>query len=394
MTRLWVETGPGVQRKSAIRWLGLLLVAVVGSASAAASSKHAHVHKRHHAPASATTQPAIIWRGDHCTARVFKGLIKAFDKLDHARVVLQPFSTISGLDAVHAGTADVAGSARAAMPGRAEEQGTNFYPVAWDALVPIVSVDNPLSNISLKQLHDLYMGDITNWQQLGGEDAPINLYAVAAPLDGIEYSYRALLFHYGDTKVAASRLYINTVQLEAAVVIDPHGIGMTTLSGAAGNPKLKMLSVDNVAASDTSITDGTYPLYTALYLATRNDDPHHAEVAKFIAFSGSADAAPILREHHLVPYSDAPGLIGMQDKRAEYVYAKVHAPTPAPVPSVTAPAETPVSAPNATAESLIERAPTSELTAKAKARAARARAARAAKKAHQSNPKGADVGDP
>ncbi len=383
-----------MKQRSPFRLLALLIAAAAFAAPTPAATKAArHAHKPHAAVKAAAAKTSIVWRGDHVTARVFKDIVKRYEKLTHEKVILQPFSTISGLDAVHAGSADVAGSVRAAMPDRAQEQGTNFYPVAWDALVPIVSVDNPVSNISLMQLHGLYMGKITNWKQLGGDDAPINLYAVAAPLDGVEYSYRELLFHYGDTKVAASRLYINTMQLQAAVVIDPHGIGMTTLSAAAGNAKLKMLSVNNVAPTDTTITDGNYPLYTALYLATRKDDPRHAEVQKFLAFSSGPDAAEILRAHHLVPYADAPVLVGSQAKQAQYVYAQVHVETRG-IPAVTLPGQTPVSAPNATASSLQSIAPTSPLTAQAKARAARARAAREAKKMQESKSQDGDVGGP
>ena len=359
----------------------MLVAALLLSLSAtAATPVHAtHAGGKHARPVKksvAVAEPGIVWRGDHCSARIFKDLATSYNASGQGTVVIQPFSTISGLDAVHAGSADVAGSARSAMPGRDEEVGTNFYPVAWDALVPIVSIDNPVNNISLKQLHDLYLGHITNWQQLGGDDAPINLYAVAAPLDGVEYSTRQLLFHYGDTAISAPRLYINTVQLEAGVVIDPHGIGMSTLSGVGANRKLKMLSVEGVAATDISIEDGNYPLYSTLYLASRSDDPKHDAVSKFIAFTDSEAGKAILRKHDLVPYSDAPGLVGMQDQRVAFINAHVH-----PLEPVAAISEaTPVSAPNATAESLKSSAPTSELTLKAVARAARIKEKKQAEK--------------
>ena len=359
-----------------------MVLALPAAGAAPEHAKHAAVT---HAKAATKTssvaqrsvaQSGIIWRGDHCSARIFKDLAASYNASGQGKVIVQPFSTISGLDAVHAGSADVAGSARSAMPGRAEELDTNFYPVAWDALVPIVSIDNPVNNISLKDLHDLYLGHITNWKQLGGDDAPINLYAVAAPLDGVEYSTRKLLFHYGDTAVSAPRLYINTVQLEAGVVIDPHGIGMSSLSGVAANKKLKMLSVEGVTATDTSIADGTYPLYSALYLASRSDDQKHAQVSAFIAYAGSDAGKAILRKHDLVPYADAPGLIGMQDERVAFINARVHPPVVAA--QTTQP--TPVSAPNATAEALKRIAPTSELTMQAQARADRIKAQKAAAK--------------
>lgn len=306
--------------------LALLMALPVVAATPVQTKHAAATHAGATQANDAQAQSAIIWRGDHCSARVFKDMAAHYNKTGQGKVVIQPFSTISGLDAVHSGSADIAGSARSAMPGRDEELGTTFYPVAWDALVPIVSIDNPVNNISLKDLHDLYLGHITNWKQLGGDDAPINLYAVAAPLDGVEYSTRQLLFHYGDTGVSAPRLYINTVQLEAGVVIDPRGIGMSTLSGVAGNHKVKMLSVEGVAATDTSITDGTYPLYSTLYMASRSDDPKHDAVNRFIAFADSDAGKAILRKHDLVPYADASGLVGMQDQRVAFINARVRAP--------------------------------------------------------------------
>ena len=47
---------------------------------------------------------------------------------------------------------------------------------------------------ALKQLRDVYYGRIKDWSLLGGPAKPINLYAVAAPLDGVEYSLRKVLF--------------------------------------------------------------------------------------------------------------------------------------------------------------------------------------------------------
>jgi phosphate transport system substrate-binding protein len=331
------------------------------------------VHHKKAATAKAEETPAtptIIWRGDHATARIFRDLIKQYETTKQGKVTLQPFSTVSGMDAVAAGTADVAGSARASMHDRAEEQGTNFYPVAWDALVPITSAKNPVGAISLKQLYELYMGRLTDWKDLDGAPAQINLYAVAGPLDGIEFSTRLLLFHDGDQAVSVPRLYVNTEKLEEAIAIDPHSIGMSTLSGVAANPGIKMLAVEGISASTASISDGTYPMYTALYLAARDDDKNHDAVAKFIHYTDTDSAKALLRKHSLVPYGDAPALIGGQDARVAFVDAHVH-PELAVAAAPSAGGGTPVSAPNATAQALQRAAPTSQVAAEAKDRAAR-----------------------
>ena len=317
--------------------------------------------------ALAAAEPTIILRGDHSTTRVYEALAKAFEKAGNGRVVVQPFSTISGLDAVHAGTADVAASARTAMPGRVEEQGIIFHPVAWDALVPIVATTNPVDNITLKQLHDVYLGRVTNWKDLGGNDAPINLDGVAAPLDGVEYSTRLLLFHYGDQNVSVSRMYVNTEKLEEDIALNANGLGMSTLSGVGHNPKVKMLRVEGVRASPDTVSAGTYPLYSAIYLAAREDDPRHDEVQKFVDFAGGDAGKTILRTQSLVPYADAPDL-STTKQEARLVYVAAH------LKGMLVLDGRPASAPNATADMVSRMAPTAPETQAVKAQAARLRA--------------------
>ena len=335
------------------------------------------------AAAKPAAQPAIVLRGDHTTARVVKDLVKQYEANKLGKVEVQPFSTISGLDAVGAGTVDVAASARTAMPDRSEEKGINFFPLGWDALVVITSAKNPLGNITLKQLHDIYLGRLTDWKDLGAAPAELNLVAVAGPLDGVEFSTRLLLFHDGDQAVSIPRFYVNTEKLEEAIAIDPHGIGMSTLSGVAGNPQLKMLSVEGVAPSIATITDGSYPLYSPLYLAARDDGKNNEAVKKFVAFADSESGRAILRKHYVVPFADVPDLMNKQEARIAFVDAHTR-----PELVASSMGSRPVSAPNATADMLTRTAPTSEEAVQAKARAAKISAEKNDKKAAPVTPDG------
>ena len=250
---------------------------------------------------------ALIWRGDITTARgVVIDVAKAWEKSGKGKFELQPFNTASGIDAVVKGTADIAGSAR---PGvGAAEQSLTFTPVAWDALVMVTYPSNPVSNITLKQLHEIYMGHITNWKELGGADAPINLYAVASPADGVEYSMRRLLFGRGNQPVAAPRLYVNVAKLEEGVTLDKQGLGATTLAGVASNKKVKILQIDGVTPSASTVASGAYVLYSEIYLVTNDTNPKAAEIKEFLAFVTSSTGSALLRSHSLVPYADGASL--------------------------------------------------------------------------------------
>jgi phosphate transport system substrate-binding protein len=330
------------------------------------------------AKAAEPAGPVLIWRGDHNVAHAFmKDMAADYEKSKQGRIELQPFSTVSGLDAVHAGTADIAGSSRPPMQDRAEEQGTNFLPIAWDGLVMITSPKNPVGNVTLKQVHDIYLGRITNWSELGGPDGPINLYSIAPPLDGNEYSLRELVFHHGDQAIAAPRLYVNQDKMEEAIAIDPHGLALSTLSSAHDKTALKMLAVEGIAPSTASVADGSYPLYSTLFLAAREDSRNHEAIVKFAQYTASEPAQAILRKHGLVPYSEGQNLVTHQPERVAWIDARVY-PTAAPVAAGATP--TPVSAPQATADYLTRMAPTAPETQEAKDRAARINAEKAADK--------------
>ena len=341
---------------------------------------------------TASAEDELLWRGDHATGRVImEDLSKQYAKEKKGKITLQPFSTVSGLDAVAQGTADIAGSARGKYAKRAEESGVNFVPVALDGAVLITHPKNPVGSLTLHQVYDIYYGRITNWKDLGGEDRPINLYAIAAPLDGIEFSVREVVFRNGDQRVAAPRLYLNTTKLEEAVAIDPAGLGLSTFASTYANKGVKPLAIEGISASTTSIGDGSYPLYITLYLAEKVDSPKQDAINRFIAFLDSPPAKDILRRHQLVPYGDSTDALAHASARTAFIDAKlgrepgtavatVAAVTPAPV-AASVPTPTPVAAPRATLEAKSRIAPTAESTEQARANLARAQAKAEEKKA-------------
>lgn len=312
--------------------------------------------------------PSLTWRGDITTANnMVEDMAKAWHKNGHPDMTLQPFNTVSGIDAVAKGSADIAGSVRGRAPRRDSEKHLVFTPVAWDALVLITNPHNKVDNLTLKQLHDIYYGKTTNWSQVGGNNEPINVYAVASPTDGIEFSLRHLLFGRGNQPVAAPRLYLNVAKLERAVELDPQSLGVTTLSNVHANHKVKMLAIDNTKPSAANVADGSYPLYTPLYLVTRPaddtvagpadpetepgddakdttpdpaDKARREQIEQFMAFAQSSEVAEILHDHQLVPYANAVALAGHDDQRIAAIASETgrhvyHHGTPTAAPGAT-----------------------------------------------------------
>ena len=228
-----------------------------------------------------------VWFGDLAAARAFLADTgQAHQRRGRAEVTVKAVGTMTALENVALGRADLVGTARPADPDTAVEQKLQFHTVAWDGLAILAHPRNRVRNLSLVQLRDIYAGQITNWSQLGGTPGAINLYAVAGPLDGVEWSLRRLLFGKGSAPVAAKRWYINTRQLEGAIAIDPAAIGVTLNSAIADDRALSVISIDGVAPSLATLRDGSYVLATRLYLAARREAP---------GVSGSVQLASELR---------------------------------------------------------------------------------------------------
>lgn len=339
-----------------VRLTHLLSYALIGACLASPAIAKT---KTHHAKPSAAAAkgPTLIWRGDVATAQGVVGEVaRAWTRTGHGNIELQPFNTASGIDAVASGTADLAGSARGS-DGSGQDANLTFTPVAWDALVLITQSSNPISNITLKQAHDIYFGKITNWSEVGGSSAPIDVYAVASPGDGIEYSLRELLFGRGNQPVAAPRLYVNTHKLEEGIELNPNGFGAATLGDIKGNSKLKAISINGKAPTVANIADGSYPLYTALYLVTNPRSPKAAEIQTFIDFLQSDAAKTAMRNHAILPFADGSALVAMDTSRRSRILAETGA---------HASHVTPISAPGATYAARAAAAPTSPDTAAAK----------------------------
>ena len=331
-------------------------------------------------PGRAAAPPGeLVWRGDHATGRtIMEDFAKEYARQKLGKISLQPFSTVSGLDAVNSGSADIAGSARGKYARRAEEANLEFAPVALDAAVLVTHPKNPVRSLTLKQVYDVYFGRIKNWKDLGGADKEINLYGIAAPLDGVEYSLRELVYRKGDQPVAVPRLYLNTVKLEEAITLDPAGLGLSTLANSFGNKGVKALAIEGVDPSVRTVTDGSYPLYITLYTVNRADSPKLAAIDKYRAFLATPAAKDILRKHQLIPYADAADIVAKNDERMKFIDARVGRDA-AGVAAIaaSAPPPTPVSAPHATLSSATSVAPASATAEAARANLERAEAKKA-----------------
>ena len=196
--------------------------------------------------------------------------------------------TGSGIKAVLEGRCDIGLSSRA-LKDEEKAEGLVETVLAYDGIAMVVNPENPVSDLSLEQIAAIYTGEITNWKEVGGNDAEIVLIgreAGSGTRDGFETitgtaeacKYRQELTSTGD--------------VIATVASNPNAIGYASL--AALKDTVKALSVSGVTPTEETVKDGSYIIQRPFVLVTKEGTALSATAQKFFDFALSADAADII----------------------------------------------------------------------------------------------------
>lgn len=254
----------------------------------------------------------ITWSGCSISKNAFMGeMAAAYKKKTGVEVDLKGGGATKGIRNVASQESHVGGTCRhviedpTTLSTLAEERRVQLVPVAWDALVVIVHKDNPVDNLTMDQLKALFLGKVTNWKELGGKDAPIELYVRKGKVSGVGRTLREIVFNDYDQEFVAKHVVEESSKLEEDMVTNPNGVGVTGVSSARKISNIaKILKLNGKDPSFEHIKNGDYLLYRPLYMVThlQNADP---EVRKFINFVMGPEGKEIMRKVGTVPYEDA-----------------------------------------------------------------------------------------
>ncbi len=210
-------------------------------------------------------------------------------------VTYNPTGSGSGITAVSEGRCDIGLSSRS-LKGEEKESGLVETVLAYDGIAIIVNPENPVSDLSLEDIAAIYTGEITNWSEVGGNDAKIVLIgreAGSGTRDGFESitgteelcQYRQELTSTGDVIATVSQ--------------NPDAIGYASL--AAVNEDVKALTVDGIAPSEDTIKDGSYVVQRPFVLVTKDGTELSEAAQRFFDYATSAEAASVISAAGAVP---------------------------------------------------------------------------------------------
>ena len=236
-----------------------------------------------------TLSGTVSTDGSTSMEKVINSLGESFMAMNKdVKFTYNPTGSGSGIQAVSEGRCDIGLSSRA-LKDDEKASGLVETVVALDGIAIVVNPENPVSDLDIDTIAKIYTGEITNWKDVGGNDAEIVLIgreAGSGTRDGFESitdtkdacQYRQELTSTGDV--------INTVSQ------NPDAIGYASLSAVGDS--VKALTVGGVEATEATVKDGSYVVQRPFVLVTKEGTKLSLAAQAFFDYALSADAASII----------------------------------------------------------------------------------------------------
>ncbi len=241
------------------------------------------------------SESSVSTDGSTSMEKVIGSLGESFQNKTGIAFTFNPTGSSSGINAVLEDRCDIGLSSRG-LKDEEKQKGLTETVLAYDGIAVIVNAENKISNLSVEQIGKIYTGEITNWKDVGGNDAEIVLIgreAGSGTRDGFESitktkdkcKYRQELTSTGDV--------ITTVKG------NPNAIGYASVSSVKDD--IKVLTVDEVAPTEDTIKDGSYKIQRPFMLITKTDKKLTDSAQKFFDYATSKEVNDLIVKSGVVP---------------------------------------------------------------------------------------------
>ena len=187
-------------------------------------------------------------------------------------------------------------------------------PIALDALDFIVNSTNKVNSLTVKQIQDIYLGNITNWKEVGGADERIIPFIRNANSGSQEMMNEIVMndvnmpdwdVSYADelTIFSMFRVYEELRQNSNAICFTPHYYKEYMIRDTWGTDDfLKTIAVNGITANKNSIKNKNYPFVAPVYVSIRSDLDRNSMAYKLYEWLQSRSGKDVIEESGYVPY--------------------------------------------------------------------------------------------
>ena len=211
------------------------------------------------------------------------------------KVTYNPTGSGSGIQAVEEGRCDIGLSSRN-LKDDEKAKGLTETIVAIDGIAIIVNPQNTVEDLTVEQIGKIYTGEVSNWKDVGGQDAPIVIIgreAASGTRDGFESITKT------KDKCKYSQELTSTGDVIQTVSSNPNAIGYASL--AAVKDTVKTLKVEGVEPTEETIQSGKYKIQRDFVFVTKSDKELSKTAKAFFDYATSKQADDLIVKAGAVP---------------------------------------------------------------------------------------------
>ena len=211
------------------------------------------------------------------------------------RITVEGGGSGVGVQKVGESLVDIGNTGRAVSDEENAKYGLVSFPFAIDGVATVVAADNPVSALTKDQIKAIFAGSVTNWKDVGGNDAEIHVYT-RDEASGTRSVFWKKLLDKGDVTASANVVPSNGA-MKTAVSGDADAIGYISIGFLDDSVKAPVL--DGVAVTQDNAKNGSYPVVRKLFMNTKGEPAGLTKA--FIDYVLSPDCRDIIMDSGYIP---------------------------------------------------------------------------------------------
>lgn len=220
---------------------------------------------------------------------------KIMAKNPKIRITIAAGGSGVGVQKVGEGLVHIGNTGRPLTKEEIEKYGLKSFAFAIDGVAVAVNPKNRVDGLTSDQVKDIFAGKITNWKDVGGDDAPIHLFT-RDEASGTREVFWEKLLQKGPV-VNSANVVASNGAMKVALSQDPLAIGYLGIGHV--DTTVKAITLDGAVPTQENATTGAYKVTRKLYMNTKGD--RSALAKAFIDYIIGPDGAEMVKKHGYIP---------------------------------------------------------------------------------------------
>jgi phosphate transport system substrate-binding protein len=215
-------------------------------------------------------------------------------KNSSVKITVQGGGSSVGIKTVLDGTADIGTSSKSLDAD--ESTGLTQDEIGLDGIAIVVNKDNNISGLTTEQVKGIFTGEITNWNEVGGSDAEINVITREEGSGTRDAVQEIVMGGKNVSFVDGAIVQSSTEAVQQAVAQDPNAIGFMSYAAVSDT---KALEIDGVAPSEETVLDGSYTIQRPFQFLVKGEPT--GALKAFIDWVNGSEGQAIIKSDKVVP---------------------------------------------------------------------------------------------